>query len=266
MHIQFQNAHITVFQSALFRTTCTVIAFDKSVMIVDPNWLPDEVDFIKNFVESTYNGFNIYLLFTHSDFDHIIGYGRFESAKVIASSKFVTNPNKDDILRQIAAFDDEFYIRRTYPIEYPMVDIEIRYDGQSLEIDGEELIFILAPGHVADGVMMIIPSKFCWVVGDYLSNVEIPFVDDDFNDYFSTLTKAGKFLMDYTSIELLIPGHGDVATSRIEIQNRIQCDLSYLQLLSAEDEPNAKGHLKQYYFDKEMQKAHQKNKNMVWRK
>lgn len=263
MRIQFQNHHITVFESALYRTTCSVIAFDRSVLIIDPNWLPNEVDFIKSFVEKYYEGYKIYILFTHSDFDHIIGYGSFKSAKVIASRSFVTNPNKETILSQITTWDDEFYIRRSYPIEYPKVDIEISSDGQSLIIDGEKVVFYLAPGHVADGLMMVIPSKQCWIAGDYLSNIEIPFVDHDLKEYVSTLVKSEHIMMGYATIEFLIPGHGDVAMSRQEIQNRIINDQSYLQWLTVGNEAKVKTHLGRYYFKSEMLKAHERNKMKV---
>jgi glyoxylase-like metal-dependent hydrolase (beta-lactamase superfamily II) len=233
------------------------------VLIIDPNWLPNEVDFIKSFVEKYYEGYKIYILFTHSDFDHIIGYGSFKSAKVIASRSFVTNPNKETILSQITSWDDEYYIRRSNPIEYPKVDIEISSDGQSLFIDGEEVVFYLAPGHVADGLMMVIPTKQCWIVGDYLSNIEIPFVDHDLKDYVTTLSKAEKILESKASIEIMIPGHGDVAMSRQVIQNRINNDQSYLQWLTVGNEAKVKTHLGQYYFESEMLKAHERNKMKV---
>jgi len=171
MKIQYRNDGITVFESALYRTTCTVISLAQSVLIVDPNWLPDEIDFIADYVQQHYSGYTQYLIFTHSDYDHIIGYGKFPKAKVIASEKLTSNPRKQEILKQIEDFDNEYYITRNYPLAYPAVNYSILTDVQTLTIENTQLIFYLAPGHVTDGLFILIPSKNCWIAGDYLSTI-----------------------------------------------------------------------------------------------
>jgi glyoxylase-like metal-dependent hydrolase (beta-lactamase superfamily II) len=231
MKIQFQNENITVFESALYRTTATVIALTEAVIIVDPNWLPIEVEFIAQFVHTNYKDHEQYLLFTHSDYDHIIGYGKFPNAKVIASEKLVTNPDKDAIIKQITDFDNEYYIKRNYLISYPTVDFTILYNGQILHINGVDFIFYHAPGHVRDGLFTLIPALDCWIVGDYLSNVENPMVDDNLEDYIQTLQQAENLVNQYPSIHLSITGHGDIAKSRTEILKRIATDLEYLHTL-----------------------------------
>lgn len=83
--IQYRTEHVTVFQSALFQTTSTVISLDEHIVIVDPNWLPHEVREIQSYVESIRGNKELYLLFTHGDFDHIIGYRAFPDAKTVGS-------------------------------------------------------------------------------------------------------------------------------------------------------------------------------------
>ena len=84
--IQFQNEHITVFQSALYQTTCTVVETKDFVLVVDPNWLPHEMEEeIEQHVTQIRGQRELYLLFTHGDFDHVIGYHAFPGAKVIRS-------------------------------------------------------------------------------------------------------------------------------------------------------------------------------------
>lgn len=231
MKIQYQNDYITVFESALYRTTSTLVELGNAILIIDPNWLPIEVEFIAKHIEHRYKSHRQYLLFTHSDYDHIIGYRRFPGATVIASEKLVTNPDKDAIIQQIKDFDDQYYIKRNYPISYPDVDIVITQNDQVLNINGTELIFYHAPGHVRDGLFTIIPSLECWIVGDYLSNIEKPMVDDNLHDYILTLQKAKNLLVRYPAIWLAITGHGDIAKNRHEILKRIAADQAFLNAL-----------------------------------
>ncbi|MBL0027231.1 MAG: MBL fold metallo-hydrolase [Saprospiraceae bacterium] len=266
MKIQYTNAGITIFESSLYRTTSTVIDFGDTILIVDPNWLPVEVDAIKIFVNTQHKNKKQYLLFTHSDYDHIIGYNAFPDAIVISSVAFRDNSDKAEVLKQICDFDNEFYIRREYPISYPTSDIVIIDLGQKLMIDGYELIFFHSPGHNADGIFTLIPSKLCWIAGDYLSNIEMPFIDFDANMYLNTLHLANQILIDFPHINVLIPGHGDVATSATEIYTRILNDIKYIELLklyksdlSAENLLKVEDHIRNYADNPTLLEANQKN-------
>jgi hydroxyacylglutathione hydrolase len=263
MKIQYQANGITVFESALYRTTSTIISFDKSILIIDPNWLPIEIDFIADYVKENYPTHRQNLLFTHSDYDHIIGYGAFPEAQVIASLYFENNDKKDEILQQIIDFDHTYYISRDYPISYPTVDTKIVTDGDVLTIDGIDLVFYHALGHVRDGLLVVIPDKKCWIVGDYLSNIEIPFIDHDYDAYLITINKAAQIFEKNKDVNILIVGHGDVATDRLEIKDRISLDTQYLNALG-----NLKGTdftklIHQYSDNPDMVKAHEKNVGMV---
>lgn len=266
MKIQYQNNGITVFESALYRTTSTVIELNNAIIIIDPNWLPTEIDFIVDFVNINYPFHRQYLLFTHSDYDHIIGYGAFPNATVIASQYFANNPKKEEIIQQILDFDYEYYIKRNYPISYPKVDIEIVEDGQTVNIDGIELVFYDALGHVSDGLFIVILDKKCWIAGDYLSNIEIPFVDHDYGEYLKTIQKASQILANRQALDLLIVGHGDVATNRTEIERRIQLDTTYLNALGNSKDFDFKNLIKQYSDNPNMVKAHEKNVGVVGKK
>jgi hydroxyacylglutathione hydrolase len=266
MKIQYQNNGITVFESALYRTTSTVIELNHAIIIVDPNWLPVELDFISDFIDEHYPSHDQYLLFTHSDYDHIIGYGAFPNATVIASQYFANNPKKEEIIQQILDFDHEYYIKRNYPISYPKVDIEITKDGQTVNIDDIELVFYHALGHVSDGLFIVIPDKKCWIVGDYLSNIEIPFIDHDYREYLKTIGKASQILANRQALDLLIVGHGDVATNRTEIERRIQQDTKYLKALGNSEDFDFKNLIRQYSDNPNMLIAHEKNVGMVGKK
>jgi glyoxylase-like metal-dependent hydrolase (beta-lactamase superfamily II) len=132
--IQYKNDRVTVFQSALFQTTTTVISLDEGIIVIsldegiiviDPNWLPGEIQEIQSFVQSIRGDKELYLLFTHGDFDHIIGYRAFPDAKTIGSYGLQHHPKKDYKLQLIHEFDATYYLKRDYPIEFPTLDIVI---------------------------------------------------------------------------------------------------------------------------------------------
>jgi len=145
--IQYKNNQITVFQSVLYMTTSTVVATDDLVLVVDPTWLPQEVIAIRNYVESIRGNRPVYLLFTHSDFDHILGYKAIRDATTIASKEFTEHPDKENVLEQIRSFDDRYYLQRDYHLEYPTIDYIVHEDGQKLVVGKTELTFYKAPGH-----------------------------------------------------------------------------------------------------------------------
>ncbi len=262
MKIQYSDDHITVFESALYRTTSTLVAIHETLLIVDPNWLPEEIKCIKDYIERHYKSHKQYLLFTHSDYDHIIGYGVFPDAEVIASDAFAQNKDKDKILNQITIFDNTYYIERTYPIVYPEVHHLISHDETTLNIGVFEMVFYLAPGHCTDAMFIIIPTIGCWIAGDYLSNIEIPLIDHDFLSYQTTLNKAAQIFEKYP-VHKLITGHGDIALNRQEIQTRINNDIQYLNLSykcqNEEINDEIRNHILKYSRNPFMLQSHQQN-------
>lgn len=260
--IHYQNKNVTVFQSVLYKTTTTLIETTDAIILVDPNWLPNEVDEIKNVVGRVLNNRKLYLIFTHSDFDHIIAAGAFPNAFVIASKAFVNNLNKDGAVQQIKNFDAQYYLSRDYPIDYPTVDLIIEEDGQKLEIASLTLIFYLAPGHTEDGLFTIVEQQHILLAGDYLSDVEFPFIDSSYADYVTTMEKA-ELIFHKHAIHTLVPGHGTVTTKPAEIAARIKESKIYLQSLA---NPNIKIEVQlqnKYEFFDGMKDAHLRNVEMA---
>ena len=270
--IQFKNENAIVFESALFRTTSTVVLTDDLVLVVDPNWLPDEVESIRHFVASAKQQRPIYLLFTHSDYDHIIGWQAFTGAKVIASKAFTENPEKQKVIEQILAWDDEYYITRNYPIEYPKVDLEVFANGQTFDLGSTRLTFYLAPGHNPDGIFTIVenknwtPASAIWIAGDYLSNVEFPYIYHSSHAYENTLSKVD-FILKNHPIQLMIPGHGDVATTTAVILERQNESVLYIRdlrkCLSEKREFDTALLWQRYQFRRGMQNFHDENVRLI---
>ncbi|HEU5139931.1 MAG TPA: MBL fold metallo-hydrolase [Bacillales bacterium] len=260
--IHYQNGAITVFQSALYKTTSTVIETEDLVLVTDPNWLPHEVEQIKEHVEQIKKDRPVYLLFTHSDFDHIIGYKAFPDAKVIASREMNENPDREHILEQIRKFDDQYYLERDYEIAYPNADIIIEADGQATEIGGTKLTFYKAPGHTPDGIFTIVEPLGIWIAGDYLSDVEFPFIYDGSAAFEETLLKTNKIL-DNHDIRLLVTGHGHVARDKREIQKRQQKALSYIRGLRKAEKSSLESLWGEVRFPRGMKAEHEQNIRLI---
>lgn len=227
MKIQLEIPNLTIFESALFRTTSTVIQTLDSIIVIDPNWLPNEIKYIRYYVDRIKGEKPIYLFFTHSDYDHIIGYNAFPDATIIASKAFVENPDKAKIIEQINAFDDENYIKRKYDIEYPKVDIVIDENGQKVEIGETTLQFFNAFGHNVDGLFLWIESLGILVVGDYLSNIEFPYIYHSYQSYLATLETA-ETLINTQKIKFLITGHGDFTIDFEGMNQRLSDSRNYI--------------------------------------
>ncbi|MER2029149.1 MAG: MBL fold metallo-hydrolase [Solibacillus sp.] len=253
---QYENKQLTVFQSVLYQTTSAVIKTKQALIVTDPNWLPNEIAEIKAYIESIIEDRKLYIIYTHSDYDHIIAAGAFPNATTIASEAFVKRINKEEILEQIRQFDAQYYIERDYPIIYPHIDIVIKEDGQAIELQDITCSFYLSPGHTADGLFTVVEPIGILLAGDYLSDVEFPFIED-YDAYLATLQKVQTIISD-KKVEVVVPGYGTTTNNRDEIQKRIDGSLLYLNNLSdgSIDETKLQ---KLYPFYKGLQEMHELN-------
>lgn len=232
MLVQRKQPGLLLLESALFRTVTTLIEGEGYLLLVDPNWLPQEVEHIAEEVELRAKGKKLFLLFTHSDYDHIIGYERFPSATTIASEAFTDNPDAEKILTQIRDFDDSYYLQRSYGISYPRIDLPVDGEGTALALGEDQYLLHPADGHNRDGILTFLPNRGILIVGDYLSNIEFPYVYHGIPEYRATLDRLER-LIDSGVVRLLITGHGDAADNQEEMQRRLSDSRSYLDTLEA---------------------------------
>ncbi len=234
MKISYQNNGVTVFESELMCTTCTLIERADHLLLVDPNWLPSEVAFIAKEVERRRGDRELYLLFTHSDYDHIIGYERFrDSAKIIASENLLTNQQADEQMREIRKFYDQYYLPTPWPITYPReASIQVKADYEEHLIGTTHYQFFQAPGHNPDGLITFLPEAGILIAGDYLCAVEFPFIYHSISAYQKTLASLQN-LIERENVSLLIAGHGPVSTEQQELKERGRLAQWYLSHLIA---------------------------------
>ncbi|MEC0227175.1 MBL fold metallo-hydrolase [Paenibacillus alba] len=228
--IQYRNEYATVFQSVLYQTTSTVVQTKDLILVVDPNWLPNEVEEIQQYVNRIKGERDIYLLFTHGDFDHIIGYQAFPDAKAIGSAGLQQHPQKERKLQLIREFDAKHYVVRNYPLSFPDLDLVIYKDGEKLQVGSTTLTFYQAPGHTADGLITIVEPQGIVIAGDYLSDFELPFIYQSAKGYRQTLDKVEQ-LYETHRVNLLVPGHGAATADSVEMQRRLKMASDYLDRL-----------------------------------
>ncbi len=264
--IVFQQGRTTVFESALFQTTSTVIEGEGFVLAVDPTWLPAEVEEIAQFVRRVRDGRALYLLFTHSDFDHILGYGAFPDAVTVASRAFVDNPDKARSVQAVQAWDSEYYVRRPYDVRYPDIDVVAARDGQELVLGGTRLTFYNAPGHNPDGLFTVVEPEGVLIAGDYLSDIEFPYIYQSSAAYEETLGKLDGILERH-SVGVLVPGHGRVTTDQGEMHERRRRSYAYIHALrghiGAGDQAAIDGMLSEYPFPAGMKSFHEGNQKLM---
>lgn len=264
--IVFQNNSLTVFQSALFQTNSAVVEGVDFILVVDPTWLPLEVEEIAAFVRTVRNGRPLYLLFTHSDFDHILGYGAFPGAITIASREFVDSPNPQRSVSAILAWDSEYYIQRPYEIIYPEIRVVADYDGQTLAVGTSRLTFYKAPGHNPDGLLTVVEPLGLLLAGDYFSNIEFPYIYQSSTAYEATLRKLDLISQQH-SVGVLVPGHGQVATDQNEMRHRQRQSFEYIHALrrhlAANDQPAIDKMLEAHPFPLGMKSFHDGNQTLM---
>ena len=255
--IQFQNEQMMVFQSVLYQTTSAVIQTKQAVIVTDPNWLPSEIDTIKCYIERIIGERQLYIIYTHSDFDHILAAGAFPYALTIASEAFVKRADKETVLEEIRDFDAQYYVTRDYPILYPEIDIVIDEDGQQVMLGDILCSFYLAPGHTEDGIFTIVEPLGIFLAGDYLSDVEFPFISD-YEAYVVTLEKSQQ-LVEKFNVGVLVPGHGQTTTQRLEMEKRIRESQRYLlDLKQGIDQESML--MKRYPYYRSLKEMHEENK------
>lgn len=266
--IIWKDEHTTVFRSALYETTSSVVVTDDCVIVVDPNWLPYEIEEIQRYVDGVKGDRLIYLLFTHSDFDHIIGYRAFPDAIVIASGAFhrKSTSDKEQIIEEIKTFDDDYYISRNYEIIYPKVDHIIDGDGTSIKIGKTKLTFFQAQGHNDDGLFTIIEPMGLFFCGDYFSDIEFPYIYFSSYEYERTILKLNEILFQF-EIKLLVTGHGNPTTSTKEMIKRQQNSLEYIvkmrEYISFNHNEAIIQLIEDYKFPRNMKKSHDNNRLLM---
>lgn len=263
MH-KYKDDTVTIFRSLLYETNSVVVHTKDAVIVVDPCWLPHEVEEIRRYVYTILQGRSLYLLLTHSDYDHIIGYKAFPDAQVIASHRLAARSEQDklEIVEQIKAFDDEYYLVRPYEICYPEVDWQVEAEGDTLVIGETVLNFYHALGHNDDGLFTVVEPYGLLICGDYFSDIEFPYIYFSSDEYEKTVLKLETILQRH-DIKMLLTGHGNETAHIVEMKKRQLDALRYIQkmrvAISVGNKTDIDDLIKDVPFPRNMRKFHRDN-------
>jgi glyoxylase-like metal-dependent hydrolase (beta-lactamase superfamily II) len=134
--------------------------------------------------------------------------------------------------RALRDADAEHYVARPSPLSLGQVQ-ELPVPGK-IELGEEELEAHPAEGHTSDG--MAIFARWCGVlcVGDYASNVEIPWISPGGSvaDYRATLARLTPLV---EAADTVVPGHGAPHPSERALR-LMEEDLAYLDRLDRGEE------------------------------
>jgi glyoxylase-like metal-dependent hydrolase (beta-lactamase superfamily II) len=197
--------------------------------VIDSPILPDELAMLPSLLEQAHFPPPHGLLATHADWDHLLGRIPFPDATLgcaeTSAVRLQSHPGAAQ--RELRAFDEELYIVRERPLQLGAF--------QALPVPGScaigdfELELHPAPGHTADGMAILASWAGVLIVGDYLSNIEIPTIGTggDAESLCETLRRLRPLV---ARAEHIVPGHGPVLDSQRALEV-LEQDAGYLEQL-----------------------------------
>ena len=229
---------VIVVTSVLLQVNCVIVrggvgegaeGADGEVFVIDSPVLPDELDALPALLEQAHFAGPAGLLATHGDWDHVLGSLAFPGVPLgcAESTAERLQGSPGEAQRALRSFDEELAIERPRPLALGAVQA-LPVPGRC-EIGDAELELHPADGHTLDGMAISIPWARTLVLGDYLSPVEIPTLDDPnaIDAYLATLERLRPLL---ARTEHVVPGHGAVIGSARAL-SILEEDVGYLAAL-----------------------------------
>ena len=211
---------VLVATSRVMSTTSTVLCRDGEALLVDPAWMPDELDAIADELDA--RGLRVIGGFaTHAHHDHLLWHPRVGSAPRWASAATAALA-RDEREVLVAALGAEF--------PEPLVDLM----GVVEEVDaalppssvprGFAPELVVHDGHAPGHTAVWLPEQRVLIAGDMLSDLELPlpFYPDDLPSYVAALDLLAPFA---ARAAVVIPGHGTPGSDAVE---RLDADRRYL--------------------------------------
>jgi glyoxylase-like metal-dependent hydrolase (beta-lactamase superfamily II) len=215
-----------VVTSAFWQTNAIALRSGEEAMLIDSPYLPDELDALPGVLAGA--GFEPDgLLATHADFDHLLGRIAYPGVTLGLCESSVERLHRSpgEAQRALRQYDDEFYVSRPAPLALGQVQA-LPVPGH-LELGDRELELHPAEGHTADGMVLFDRAQGLLIVGDYLSDVEIPWIHGSLADYRATLARLAPLVEEAATV---VPGHG-APHDREKTLRLLDEDVDYLDAL-----------------------------------
>jgi glyoxylase-like metal-dependent hydrolase (beta-lactamase superfamily II) len=223
---------VRVRQSRVFWMNSALLLDPEHAVLVDPGVLPPELDELAAAVRAA-GARAVSIVFTHSHWDHVLGRPWWPGAATVGHAGLGAGLRRDatTILGEAAACAAKHgasWSRGFQPFEPDLV-VE---DERSLALGPWRLVLREAPGHCDSQLTTHLPARRLLIAGDLLSDLEIPWLDQEPAAYRRTLERI-EILATTGEIETLVPGHGSIAHGRTAVLERLHRDLDYLDALEA---------------------------------
>ncbi len=222
-----------VITSAIWQTNAVALRSGAEAMLIDSPYLPDELDALPGLLGSA--GFEPHgLLATHADFDHLLGRLAYPGMTLGLAESSVERLHREPggAQRGLRDYDAEHYVTRAAPLALGQVQ-GLPAPG-SVEIGDRELELHPAEGHTSDGMAIFDRAHGLLVVGDYLSDVEIPWISEggSLPDYRATLARLAPLV---EAAETVVPGHGSPHDRETTLR-LLDEDVEYLEAVERGEE------------------------------
>jgi glyoxylase-like metal-dependent hydrolase (beta-lactamase superfamily II) len=208
--------------SALWQTNAVALRAGDEAMLIDSPYFPDELEMLPEVLRQS--GFEpVGLLATHGDWDHLLARLVFSEHALGVAESTATRIRLEPGVAQkkLRDADNQYYVKRERPLSLGSYQ-PLPVPGK-LELADQEVELYPAEGHTDDG--MILFARWCGVliVGDYLSDVEVPTWTDKAL-YRKTLDRLRGLVEE---AEIVVPGHGAPMT-RADALRILDEDVAYL--------------------------------------
>jgi hydroxyacylglutathione hydrolase len=219
---------IRVRQSRVYWMNSVLLLDAEHTVLVDPGVLPSELDDLE---AATGAPTRLTLVFTHGDWDHVLGRPWWPKAQTVAHDRFAEDIHKDpEAIARLAAKAvleaGEQWDRGFAPFhpDDPVSGLHFARLGRW------RLVYRDAPGHSPSMLSIHLPEHHTLIAADLLSDIEIPMLKQPSETYRRTLLELLP-LAEHGAIQTLIPGHGSIARGAETVLARLRRDLDYLEQL-----------------------------------
>jgi len=196
---------LVVYQSRLWATNSVVLLTGRARLVCDPSIFPDEIAAIRDRARGA--GL-VYVLVTHSDFDHVCGLPAFDGATVVAGAGTARAIESGEARHKL----DES--GREWGTEWEgQLRVDVVASAEPTRLGDAEVVAIDCPGHSTDGSAFVVADRGLLLPGDYLSAVCHPIVLGSIGDAVAAVGRLLRVL-DERQIETVVPGHGPVLDRR----------------------------------------------------
>ena len=222
-----------VVTSRLWQTTCTAIRSGEECVLIDSPYFPDELELLPVLLEQA--GFRpVGLLATHGDWDHLLGRLAFPGLALGVGSSTAERLRAEPgaAQRELRDADASHYVTRAAPLSLGSYQ-PLPVPGK-MEVGAAEVELHPTGGHTPDGTAFVAGWASLLVVGDYLSDVEIPMISPGGSvaEYRATLARVAPLV---EAAEAVVPGHGS-PQDRAGALRILDEDLEYLDALERGEE------------------------------